>query len=182
MKQKAFTLLEALITMALVSTVFGILVVLLKDASKVVSVSNQKDAARTAGQIGLERVCNELWEATAVDSPSTVGSGSSTLTFEKVDPTSTNRLPTPIPTPPGTFNFADPSFHLTVTYTLTGNRFIRSVGPRGGAPTSHMQVAENVVGFTCTPFGPGQYDVRFTIEVDNSLYSYYSTVSVPGLE
>jgi hypothetical protein len=168
--------------MALVATVFGILVVLLQDSSRVVNLSNQKDAARSAGQVGLERVCNELWEATAVDSPATAGSPSTTLTFEKVDPSATTRLPTPIPTPAGTFDFADPSFHLTVTYELDGQRFMRAVGPRGGSPTIRMQVAENIVGFNCTPFGRGQYDLRLTIQVGNNLYSYYSSVSCPGLE
>ena len=182
MKRRAFTLLEALVTMALVATVFGTLVVLLQDSSRVVNLSNQKDAARSAGQVGLERVCNELWEATAVDSPAAAGVDATILTFEKADPSATTRLPTPIPEPPGAFNVADPAFHLTVSYELSGRRFIRSVGPRGGTPTIRMEVAENVAGFTCTQFGRGQYYLKLTVEVGTNLYSYYSTVSCPGLE
>lgn len=174
MKKKAFTFLEALVTMFLVAAVFGVIMLLLRDSIKVANQSKQKDLAGTAAQVGLERMSNELWEAVMVDSPA-LGATSTDLIFAKVDQTSVTRLAGP------GFNAYDPDFLLTVHYKLQGTQLIRDIGPRNSAATASLAIADEVAGMQCTQITRGVYYLTLSVWEGQKIATITTTVTCPGL-
>lgn len=176
MRKRGFSYLEALLTMFLVAAVFGAVLALLRDSVHLVNYSNEKDSAGVAAQVGLERMSNELWEAVLVDTPAPAAANSD-LIFAKVDPTSTTRLTAPAP-----FDPYDPSFLLTVHYHVVGEQLIRDVGPRGGAPTMSMAVAEHVTGLQVTQVSRGVYYLVISVRAQNQVSSIATTVTCLGVQ
>lgn len=149
MRRRAFTFLEALVTLALVAVVFGALMIMLLEAFRIARKSSDKTASAEAAELGLERMSSEAREALVIVGPA-VATSDVQLTFHKINPdnTVTNRLPNtpPLPDPLATWNPFTPAYLLQVRYLVVSEQLRREVGPVGGAPTATMILCDHIRG------------------------------------
>lgn len=150
-KSRAFTFLEALVTLALVAVVFGALMFMLLEAFRIARKGSQKTVVAEAAELGLERMSSELREALILVNP-LVGTPESQLIFHKVNPdnAATGRLPAvpPAPDPAATWNPFNAAYLLRVRYSVVGEKLVREVGPVGAPPTASMALADHIRGLS----------------------------------
>jgi hypothetical protein len=153
MKRRAMSLLEAVVTVALLTVIFLLLAELLQGAVGTLTFSKAKDRARAASGVGLDRVCSELREALkfspappVVAGPNPTPSGPD-LWKVKTDP-SLVRFPL---TPPAVFDPLAASGQVKVHFYLdsANQLFLRDVCNMSGAVLASMPIAESVTGFGC---------------------------------
>ncbi|MFN8613722.1 MAG: type II secretion system protein [Vulcanimicrobiota bacterium] len=143
--KRAFTLLEALVTLGLVAVVFGALMIMLLQAFRIARKSSDKTVTAEAAELGLERMSSEAREALLILNP-VVGATDTQLVFKKVNPDNsvTNRLPNTPPAPDTTaiWDPFTPTYLLKVRYSLSGEQLMREVGPAVGPSTATMRLCE----------------------------------------
>ena len=161
--RKGFTLLEAVITLMLVSVVFGVAADILGDACRVMSFSRAKSNSTQAVQQGLTRICAEAREAFQID-----GTGLE-LALLKVDPAA-DRFPA---TAPGT---RSPYTHqLRVRYYTSGGQLCREVDG------SQQVVADGVTGLMCQVLPGGSLEVSLTLLEDRVVRTLTTQVRTPAV-
>ena len=129
-KRRAFSLIEALLALALISLALGLVAQAMAKLSKVMKASD-RGALKVELHSGLQRLCTELASAQKI----TIGPSS--LTMLRVDPSlnrsyneSRPRLPWPLP---ATLSAVDldpnlPVYQISVTYSLQ-NHCLQAVDP-----------------------------------------------------
>lgn len=134
---KGLTLLEVMITLALLLVVFGVVSELLRNVFRVLQAQSYKNQATQAVQLALNRMCCEVREASAIDS-----SPGTTLTLEITDP---NYLSGSAPKDP-----YDPQNLFVVTYERNANNVLqRSIVAKSGGSTITQDLCDGIVGFQC---------------------------------
>ena len=183
MKRRGFTLLEALCTLALVSLIFITVLSLLQDSVRTARMSQEKDTAMNAVQVGLDRLCCEMREAVQVSAPG-VGFTLNQITFQKVDSNNPNRLPprVPEPVPSPAWNPFDPQWLLKVHYFVAGGELVREIGPSAGPATHRSAIAENVDSLSVGCFAPGRFTVVLSVRQSNQISTYTHSVNMPCME
>ena len=157
MKRYAFTLLETLITITLVSLVFGMFVLLLRDSFQLTRRMASKDEARRAAQVALDRMLTEAREADGIVTTST-----NQLSMTKVYASDADRCPAPVsyplpetyplPVPPPAIAFTpfDPPMRRQVLYRLgSDGGLLRETGPGTGAVGNPLRLAGGLSGLHC---------------------------------
>lgn len=157
MKRTGFSLLETLITIVLVSLVFGMFVLLLRDSFQLTRRMASKDEARRVAQVALDRMLTEAREADQISTAST-----NQLSLSKVYANDADRCPAPVsyplpetfplPAPPPAIAFTpfDPSTRRQVLYRLgTDGGLLRESGPVGSAVGNGLQLASGLTGLHC---------------------------------
>ncbi len=158
MRRNAFTLLETLITITLVSLVFGMFVLLLRDSFQLTRRMASKDEARRAAQVALDRMLTEAREADKIVTTSTIQ-----LNMTKVYANDADRCPAPVsyplpetyplpPAPPAiAFDPFDPPTQRHVIYRLGANgALLRETGAvPGSAVGNPLQLAGGLSGLHC---------------------------------
>lgn len=157
MRRRAFTLLETLITVTLVSLVFGMFVLLLRDSFMLTRRMASKDEARRVAQVALDRMLTEAREADEI-----LPGPTNQLSLTKVYAPDADRCPAPISYPlpqdypmpaspsPVAFTPFAPLTRRQVLYRLApGGSLLRETCPVGGTPASGLQLASGLTGLSC---------------------------------
>ena len=174
MKRRGFSILETLITIAMVALVFGLFMLLLRDSFVISRRMASKDEARRAAQVGLDRVLTEGREAYEWVGLAATPATSSQFEMVKVNASDSVRLPA---APPGypvpqasllpllalgpwvllsaTFDPQQTVHSQQVRYTLQNSSLVREVGPKGGPLGTPMTLANGLTGLSCWS-EPGQ--------------------------
>lgn len=161
---KAFTLLEAVITLLLVSVVFGVAADLLGDACRVMSFSRAKSNSTQAVQMGLARMAAEAREAFQVDATGTE------LALLKVDPGG-DRFPNPPPA-----NWSPYTYQVRVRYYTQAGQLWREVD---GANV--QLVADGITGLA-TQIRPGKsLEISLSLLEDRVVRTLTTRVRTPGV-
>lgn len=158
MAKKGFTLLETLITITLVSLVFGMFVLLLRDSFRLSRKMASKDEARRVAQVALDRMLTEAREADEI-----LAGPNTRLNLTKVYAQDQDRcpagqsypLPEGYPLPPAPA--IDPTFtpfklntRRQVLYRLAPDgSLLRETGPVGGTVSNGLQLATGLTGLRC---------------------------------
>lgn len=162
-RSRGFTLLEAVITLMLVSVVFGVAADILGDACRVMSFSRAKSNSTQAVQQGLTRICAEAREAFKID-----GTGIE-LALLKVDPTP-QRFPSPAPP-----NWSPYTHQLRVRYYTSGGQLCRDVDG------IKQVVADGVTGLRCRTLPGGSLEVSLTLLEDRVVRTLTTQVRTPAV-
>lgn len=178
--RRGFSLLETLVTLLLVSLVFGLVMNLITQGLRTFRASNEKDEAAQAANVALDRLICELREASSMLAPTVAAPTASQIEFVKVDPASTTRIPNPLPVPlPGSWDPDDPAFHLAVRYRVDNQQLVRDVGPPGAAYQESSALGSQVSGLQCLRRGQGVYAVVLSVRYRQVVKSYCGTVLCP---
>lgn len=162
--RKAFSLLEAVITLLLVSIVFGVAADLLGDACRVMSFSRAKSNSVQAVQMALTRMAAEAREAFKIDRTGTE------LVLLKIDPGG-DRFPT---TPPAAWS--PYTYQVSVRYFPQGGQLWREVD---GANT--QLVADGITGLATRNL-PGQaLEISLTLLEDRIVRTLTTQVRTLGV-
>ena len=139
---RGLTLMEVLITLALLSVIFGIGADLLQGASKAIRVQNQKGQAGQALQLAMARICNEVRQCQNI-----TAADASQLELLVVDPN--------YPTGPQPKDPYNPQNRFIVRYTTDGQgNLMRAIRRESGGATDNQLVAEGIQGISCS-WNPG---------------------------
>lgn len=133
--RRAFSLVEAMLTLFIVFLIFGVAAQLLMGYAGVMKSSAGKSDTLSSLQVGMQVMIDDLRQATQVLSPPAGGS-SLDLRFSKIDPT-LNWLPGPVP---GSWSPLAASNLVDVRYYLDTGRLLRVAG------ASTWQVADGLGG------------------------------------
>ena len=157
MSKRGFTMIETLITIALVALVFGMFMVLLQDSFSISRRMNARDEARRAAQVALDRMLTEAGEADTI-----VNGPANELNLIKVYAPDGDRCPAPdsyplpesypLPTAPPIVAFAPFSNanRRQVQYRLgAGGNLERLTGKVGQAMANPLMLATGLSGFSC---------------------------------
>ncbi|MBX3172195.1 MAG: type II secretion system protein [Candidatus Eremiobacteraeota bacterium] len=157
MLKRGFTILETLITITLVSLVFGMFVLLLRDSFQLSRRMASKDEARRVTQVALDRMLTEAREADEI-----LAGPNNRLNLTKVIAQDDVRCPAPLsyplpdgyglPAPPSpvTFSPFEPSLRRQVLYRLSASgSLLRETGPVGGAVSNGLELASGLTGLRC---------------------------------
>lgn len=161
-RSRGFTLLEAVITLLLVSVVFGLAADILGDACRVMTFSRAKSNSIQAIQQGLARIAAEAREAFQID-----GTGDE-LVLLKVDP-SVDRF-----TGPAVWN--PYAAQLRVRYYVAGGQLLREVDGAGG-----QLVADGVSGLACAVRPGGSLEVSLSLLEDRVVRTLSLRVRTPAV-
>ena len=151
-RRKALTLLESIITFALLLGIMGSVAGIIKEYINVTRFAAQKDLALQSVEVALDRMSREVSQATKVTSPASAVAVPD-LRFERIDPASTTRLPDP-PSGLGPWNPAAPADIIRVHYYLLNGNLMREVQLSSG-PLLAAPVALGVTSFSCQQDGLG---------------------------
>jgi type II secretory pathway pseudopilin PulG len=158
MIRRGFTILETLITVTLVSLVFGMFVLLLRDSFQLTRRLASKDEARRVAQVALDRMLTEARESDEI-----LAGANNQLNLTKVYAQDIDRCPAPlsyplpenypVPSEPAaltTFTPFEPTMRRQVLYRLSPEGgLLRETGPVGGAVGSGLQLARGLSGLSC---------------------------------
>lgn len=157
MKRQGFTIIETLITIALVSLVFGMFMVLLQDSFSISRRMASRDEARRVAQVALDRILTEAREADSI-----LSGPNTQLNLTKVYAPDADRCPAPesyplpdsypLPAAPAARPFApfDADNRRQVLYRLgSGGNLERLTGKVGEAVANPLVLANGLNGFRC---------------------------------
>lgn len=168
-KQAGFSLAEALITLAMMSLVMGLVAQLAQDYRRMENHSTGIERSLEGSQLGLTRMSAELQQAVLISSPAS-SSFVGLLSFEKIDPTLA-RLPADPNGFGGTF---DPrAGRIRIDYRWIGEELVRE------AAGSQLVVATGVRGFSCARLSDQLVEIRLSIEESSRVLPMVSKVYLP---
>lgn len=157
MKRAAFTLVETLITILLMSLVFGMFAMLLRDSFRLTRRVALKDESRRVAQVALDRMLTEAREADRI-----LSGDVAQLHLTKVYANDSARCPAPLsyplplgyplpaPAAPASFAPHDPDMRREVLYRLGADgSLLRETGPVGGTLSYPLQLATGLTGLRC---------------------------------
>jgi type II secretory pathway component PulJ len=186
MRSRGFTLLEALLTLGLVSTILVLTAGLLRSYSTTSRAVRASSAKLSSLESLVKTLSTELKGSVTVSSPSSQGSTSNTLVFQRVDIGVTDRLtyihPGISPNPPKwePYDLPDTSepddFLAEVTYQLVGNRLERSVKPAKSVYQPATKVAEGIEQFWVEWFNDDSLEARLTIAQTTNTKTFHIRV------
>ena len=147
-RRRAFSLIEALVTLALFLIVLAIFASLGREYSRVTHFSSAKQQSMQAAAVGLEGAARELRGAVAIQQPA-VGANTTILRFQIVDPSFSDRLcPSSPPPKVPVLNVNAPPSLITLEYTCVAAGLQRRMLNSSSVPVSTQIVADGVSGFS----------------------------------
>jgi len=162
--RSGFSLLEAVITLLLVSIVFGVAADLLGDACRVMSFSRAKSNSIQAVQMGLARMCGEAREAFELD-----GTGTE-LALLKIDPGG-DRFPASAPSVWNPY-----AFQVRVRYFTSGGKLWREVDS-----ANPQLVADGITGLSAQVRPGKSLELSLTLLEDRVVRTLTTRVRTPGV-
>ena len=179
-KSPAFTLLESLIAMFMLSLVLTFTALLFHKSYQVTRKLDEKERTRQAARMGLDRITSELREAVEI-----TDSGGGVLEFLKIDPNATIVEPEAEPEDPeddfepAPYNamIAYPlSSRLRVRYRTENEKLIREVRRASGGGWGGQGVVVGGNSFLCeqNPDNRGEVDVTVSV-LDNRIVKTISS-------
>lgn len=160
--------------MGIIFLVLGLAGALITDYSRVLRRAAPREKLLEVIELGSERVASELSGALAVTVPST--GTSSTLSFDRIDP-SADRLPSPPPDPfPGFWDFRDPDHILVVTYSVSGGELIRDTD--SATATASEVLCQGLSGMSATRVNNRCIRVTFSVQVEGYLQDVVKEVTL----
>ena len=193
-RRHGFSLLEAVLALFLVGLTIGLIGSLFQRSFAILRLLDEKERARQASRMGLDRITSELREATVV-----LVTGVDQLEFEKIDPTRDMVPPEPPPldadgnvaipdnyVPPdwdGAKAYPD-SARLIVRYLMDGENLVRTVRYKAGAGESRQLVVAGVNSFTCqaNPDNEAEVDVTISVRDNRRVTTVSSRVLAPCIK
>lgn len=155
--RRGFSMIETLITIALVALVFGLFMVLLQDSFSISRRLASRDEVRRIAQVALDRMLTEASEADSI-----LAGPTTQLNLAKVYAPDADRCPAPesyplpdsypLPAAPAPKPFApfDDAHRRQVQYRLAaGGNLERLTGPVGQPMANPLVLATGLTGFTC---------------------------------
>ncbi|MBN9418150.1 hypothetical protein ABS71_20430 [bacterium SCN 62-11] len=155
-----FTLLEALVSLALMSIVLSVVASLMRDSSILMRQANLDQLAGV--QAALEVVAGDLRSAYQINQ-----CDSAAVELTMIDPGDTARIPDPLPTPPGSFRMHDAAASLTRRYYMAGEEF-RCKSTFSDGSEEELEVAGGVNGFDAQKVHPGLVELSASTQDNNS--------------
>ena len=197
MMRRGFSLIETLITIALVALVFGLFMVLLKDSFSISRRMASKDEARRVAQVALDRMLTEASEADSI-----LAGPTTQLNLTKVYAPDADRCPAPesyplpdsypLPAAPVPKPFASPfdnAYRRQVQYRLAaGGNLERLTGGVGLPMANPLVLATGLTGFSSQwASGPPLLDQQLLVIIlstmdGKKLRTIRGTVVCPGIE
>lgn len=185
--RRGFTLAEALLAISLVAVTMGLLGLLFQRSMNVLKVIDDKERARQAGRMGLDRLTSELREATEL-----IDIGA-TAFFEKIDPNAVAlEPPEAIDNPPedyippayGPLQAYPNSTRLEVRYSTANDALIREVRQKGSGGFHRQVVVHGVNSIMCstTPETPGQVEVTVSVVSSQRIITLSSRILCPCIK
>lgn len=175
-----FTLMEALVTLTLVSLVLFSVFEMLSQSMRISTASHARDEFSASIQNSVDRLTSELREAVSID-----GATSDTeITFHKVDTNNTTRLEEVVP-PPLVNQVWDPlntNWTLKVRYYTEGGRLIRAIGPSAGPATHTSAITSNVQGLDVHQDAPGIFLINISVDFSGALQVVKTVVVCPCMQ
>lgn len=145
--RRAFTLLEAMISLALMSLLLSVVASLMRDASILIRQANLDPL--TAVQSALETVSRDLRCAYQINQCNHLG-----VDLLRIDPGDMARVPDPLPTPAGSFLLHDPGATTRIRYYMSGQEFrCRSTFSDGS--DEDLESTAGISGFEAQRIQPG---------------------------
>ena len=157
MTNRGFTIIETLITIALVSLVFGMFMVLLQDSFSISRRMTARDEARRATQVALDRILTEAGEADSI-----LPGPPDELNLTKVYAPDADRCPAPdsyplpesypLPAAPPVKAFSpfDNNNRRQVRYRLSSEGSLERLTGEVGQPLANpLMLATGLSGFRC---------------------------------
>lgn len=184
MKSRGLSLVETLVTLALVGLLLGLCGTLVAGYFRILKFSAAKDNTWLAAQVGMQRAVGEAREAVAVVNPGAGGTAIE-MRLRKLDPAACGPggsawLPVAIPSPPPvSFDPYPPPLLLEVCYRSQGGQLLRESGPAGGAPVSQESLCEGVTGFRCDALNDGSYALVLSVQEEKLVRTLTSRVLPP---
>ena len=158
-RRRAFSLVELMVTMALMSVVLGVLALLFQSVARSLHQTSQRSSSLEGGLTAFQQVREDLQAAIAIYSP-TPGATATTLNVTRMNPYNST-LTQPLLQPSQTWILHAPGAQWSVYYQLQGQALMRTVTPQSGSAWTAL-VTDNIQGFNCT------------IETDPSSLPYYA--------
>ena len=196
MMRRGFSMIETLITIALVALVFGLFMVLLKDSFSISRRMASKDEARRVAQVALDRMLTEASEADSI-----LAGPTTQLNLTKVYAPDADRCPAPesyplpdnYPLPaapaPKPFDPFNNAHRRQVQYRLAaGGNLERLTGGVGLPMANPLVLATGLTGFSWQwASGPPLLDKQLLVIVlstmdGKKLRTIRGTVVCPGIE
>ena len=186
-KSRGFTLAEAILAISLVAVAMGLLGLLFQRSLDVLKLIDDKERARQAGRMGLDRLTSELREATFLTSMGSVAE------FEKIDPTKEAVDPPVAPNNPPE-DFVPPEYfpttaypdsaRLQIRYSTADDALVREVRSKGGGGFVRQTVVQGVNSINCTttPDTPGQIEVTVAVQSSRRILSLSSRILCPCIK
>jgi len=148
-RNRGFSLVEALFTALLVSLALGIVGTVAHQFQRAMTRSAASDSGLEA-LLEIRRLAAELEQATSISSPG-LSATSTLLRFQRIDPSSPGRIPAvllPTPDPiPAAWEPRDPAYLVTVSYSLNAaQQLVRRVDFPGGS-FEQQTCADHLVNF-----------------------------------
>lgn len=173
MKERAFTLVEALLTGFLLLLLLGVAALLLSDYARIMRGDERKQTMRNL-MAGLERMSSEVRLAQQVSEPG--GALASRLTFVRFQP-AVAALPPGLPDPLPTSWNPRPSVSLmTVTYDLQGDRLMRTA--RAGGLTESELLASDCTGLAAQFLASGNLEVAVSYDESGAVRTLRSETAL----
>ncbi len=182
-----FTLAEALLAISLVAITMGLLGLLFQRSLNVLKVIDDKERARQAGRMGLDRLTSELREATDLLEMSNVAY------FEKIDPNAVAVDPPLAPDNPPE-DYVPPSYtpqlaypdssRLEVRYLTSGDQLLREVRRKGSGGFVRQIVVVGINAFTCRQSvdNPGEVEVIVSVQDSRRVTTLSSRIQCPCIK
>ncbi len=166
-----FSIAEALLAIFLIGIVLGMVGVLFQRSFTVLRMLDDKERARQASRMGLDRITSELREAIRIEAV-----GVDVVEFEKIDPNSIIEEPPKPPEPelltddfvPQEWTPEDaypPENRLMVRYSIDGENLVRSVRRVSGGQAATQVVVVGVNSFTSSVNPDNQAEIDITLSV-----------------
>ncbi len=169
--RRGFTIVEVLLALFLVGLVTGMIAVLFQRSFQIMRLIDDKERARQASRMGLDRITSELREATEI-----LQTGADILSFEKIDPTAVLQAP---PTPPepddsldgfaleewGPNDYYPATTRLIITYAIDGENLTRRVQRKAGGGGETQVVVVGVNSFTTEANAQNAAEIDVTLSV-----------------
>lgn len=186
-RHRGFSLAEALIAISLVAMTLGMLALLFQRSFHVLKIIDDKELARQAGRMGLDRITSELREA--VEEP-LLGS---VVEFEKIRPGAEISEPPAVPTPlPNDFTAPEwepndaypPSERLLVRYSTADEKLFREVRLKSSGTWVKQVVVVGINSFFCkkNPESPSEIEVMVSILDGGKIVSLSNRVFLPCIK
>lgn len=172
-KRSGFTLIEALLTLALTGAVLGMASYLLGNYSNVLRFAATKDASFLALQVSLNRIASEVRGSVRVLTPLPgTTAPASELKFEKINPAFATWLPATVPTTlPTVWDPYPPAQMQTVRIFLSpGQALTRQVG------TEQAVLAPGLESFSVRLVTPSSLEIRLDFRESNQTRQYKARV------
>lgn len=189
------TLAESLLALFLVGLVMGLLAALFQRSIQVLRFLDDKERARQAGRMGLDRISSELREATKL-----LSLGDS-VSFIKIDPTKdvSPPPPAPSPVPSDPDNFVLPvwtpemaypdSARLRVRYDTSDEKLYRQVQQADGGTPTRQLIIEGINSFICrqelefgVPKNPGEVIIEVSVRDNERVVILSSRILCPCIK